>query len=47
MVVDYLSASAGVNFVEKKQMILTGGGEFSAKFWLGMCRPQFQNGTVG
>ena len=25
----------------------TGGGGFSAKFWLGGCRPQFQNVTVG
>ena len=24
-----------------------GGGEFSAKFLVGVCRPQFQSGTVG
>ena len=24
-----------------------GGGGFSAKFWVGVCRPQFQNRTVG
>ena len=24
-----------------------GGGGFSAKFRAGVCRPQFQNGTVG
>ena len=22
-------------------------GGFSAKFWVAVCRPQFQNGTVG
>ena len=26
---------------------LNGGGGFSAKFQVGVCHPQFQNGTVG